>query len=113
MKSENNVLQLKQNSSSSISLTASSDEAYGSDKSISGDDGSKRGRDLSSNGGKGSARSRSSDVRAGKFLNKLRGQRFSGLRPEDFNSAKGELKESRMYTKKLIFNKAQNKIKIN
>lgn len=102
LKSENNVLQLKQNSSSSISLTASSDEAYGSDKSISGDDGSKRGRDLSSNGGKGSARSRSSDVRAGKFLNKLRGQRFSGLRPEDFNSAKGELKESDFFTSYMV-----------
>ena len=93
MSNENNVLRLHQSSTSSISLAASSDEAYGSDKSISGDDGIKRGRELKSIDGK-NQRSRSSDVRAGKFLNKLRGQKFSGLRPEDFNSNTGELKES-------------------
>lgn len=101
MSNENNVLRLHQSSTSSISLAASSDEAYGSDKSISGDDGIKRGRELKSIDGK-NQRSRSSDVRAGKFLNKLRGQKFSGLRPEDFNSNTGELKESDFFTSYMV-----------
>jgi hypothetical protein len=70
------------NATSSSSL-ASSDEAYGSDKSTSGDEN--RGM---KNNGKTESRSRSSDVRAGKFINKLRGQHFSGLLPEEFGKMK-------------------------
>jgi len=93
LKSSDNVMRLQSHSSSSLSLATSADEAYGSDKSVSGDDG--RGRDLIS---KNSKRSRSSDVRAGKFINKLRGQRFSGLRPENFSKSSVELTESEFFT---------------
>ena len=88
-----NVLTLKQTSSSTLSLAASSDEAYGSDKSSVGEELRGRTSRLASKDSK-SARSRSSDVRAGKFLNKLRGQRFSGLRPEEFAPCTKELNES-------------------
>jgi len=72
-----------------------SDEAYGSDKSGSGDDQS-RGRQESweSRSFKSGKRSKSSDVRAGKFLNKLRGQKFSGLKPEHFHTSKKSIRES-------------------
>ena len=48
--------------------------------------------DRSSENKKG--RSRSSDVRAGKFLNKLRGQKFSNLKPEMYHNKKSPLTES-------------------
>jgi len=72
-----------------------SDEAYGSDKSGSGDDQS-RGRQESweSRSYRSGKRSKSSDVRAGKFLNKLRGQKFSGLKPEHFHTSKKSIGES-------------------
>ena len=88
-----NVLTLKQTSSSTLSLAASSDEAYGSDKSSIGEELRGRTSRLNSKESK-MARSRSSDVRAGKFLNKLRGQKFSGLRPEEFAPSTKELNES-------------------
>lgn len=98
MKNDNNVLR---SASGSFSITASSDEAYGSDKSVSGDDGQKRGRTESEKNVK-SSRAKSSDVRAGKFLNQLRGQKFSGLIPEDFSSSTGELKESDFFTSYMV-----------
>lgn len=72
-----------------------SDEAYGSDKSGSGDE-NRRGRQESweSRSYKSGKRSKSSDVRAGKFLNKLRGQKFSGLKPENFHISKKKFGES-------------------
>lgn len=76
-----------------------SDEAYGSDKSGSGDDQS-RGREGSwesrSHCSGSAKRSKSSDVRAGKFLNKLRGQKWSGLKPENFHTGKKSIGESGM-----------------
>lgn len=81
---------------STFSLVASSDEAYGSDKSVSGfDETLRRGRSKTESV---KHRSRSSDVRAGKFLNKLRGQKFSGLSPEGFSSNTVELSESDFFT---------------
>jgi len=83
-------------STSTFSLVASSDEAYGSDKSVSGfDETLRRGRSRTDSV---KHRSRSSDVRAGKFLNKLRGQKFSGLSPEGFSSNTVELSESDFFT---------------
>jgi len=78
-----------------------SDEAYGSDKSGSGDDqsrgrqGSWESRSYRSGGNK---RSKSSDVRAGKFLNKLRGQKWSGLKPEHFHTSKKSIGESDFFS---------------
>jgi len=81
--------------------SAESDEAYGSDKS--GDE--KRGRHWAhrdrsqkSQSQTRKTRSRSSDVRAGKFLNKLRGQKFSNLKPEDFHKKKSAMNESEFFT---------------
>jgi len=54
--------------------------------------GRKMSWDRSSENKKG--RSRSSDVRAGKFLNKLRGQKFSNLKPEMYHNKKSPLTES-------------------
>lgn len=74
-----------------------SDEAYGSDKSGSGDEN--RGRSWESRSNKKAhGRSKSSDVRAGKFLNKLRGQKFSNLKPEHFHTGKRALGESDFFT---------------
>jgi len=96
-----NVLTLKQTSSSTLSLAASSDEAYGSDKSSIGEELRGRTSRLNSKESK-MARSRSSDVRAGKFLNKLRGQKFSGLRPEEFAPSTKELNESTFFTAYMV-----------
>jgi hypothetical protein len=81
-------------------LSNESDEAYGSDKSGSGDE-KVRGRKMSWDRGSSEnkkGRSRSSDVRAGKFLNKLRGQKFSNLKPEMYHNKKSPLTESEFFT---------------
>merc|ERR1712227_298728 len=74
---------------------------YGSDKSSIGEELRGRTSRLNSNESK-MARSRSSDVRAGKFLNKLRGQKFSGLRPEEFAPSTKELNESTFFTAYMV-----------
>jgi len=78
-------------------LSNESDEAYGSDKSGSGDE-KVRGRNMSWDRNSSKGRSKSSDVRAGKFLNKLRGQKFSNLKPEMYHNKKSPLTESEFFT---------------
>ena len=91
-------------------LSNESDEAYGSDKSgiflqqwllydsllsfLGSGDEKVRGRNMSWDRNSSKGRSKSSDVRAGKFLNKLRGQKFSNLKPEMYHNKKSPLTES-------------------